>query len=125
MILDSFAWIEFFNGTEKGRKVANFLLKEKCYTCLVSISEIIEWSFKNHFENKIEKHMFYIKNLSTIVDFNEDIVMLAGKLNYKRKKNVKDWGMLDSFILSTAVLNNLKILTGDEHFKDLPDVIML
>ena len=56
---------------------------------------------------------------------DEEIIVSAGKLNYERKKIVKNWGMLDSFILATAQVYDLKILTKDSHFKDLPNIQLL
>lgn len=124
-MLDTYAWIEFFKGSKKGRKVEDVLKKERCYTSVVSLAEIVEWCFKNSLEQKIEEYIVKIKN-GTIVIFLGDIIStLAGKLNYERKKKIKGWGMLDSFILASANLNNLKILTGDKHFKDLPNIVML
>jgi predicted nucleic acid-binding protein len=125
MMLDTYAWIEFLKGTEKGEKVKEFLKNENCYTNIVSLSEIVEWCLKNNLFNNIEAYMIKIKN-GTITIFLDDIIsLLAGKLNYERKKIIKDWGMIDSFILASAMINNLKILTGDKHFKDLSNVTFL
>jgi predicted nucleic acid-binding protein len=44
---------------------------------------------------------------------NELIVILAGKINYERKRIEKNWGMMDSIILATAQIYNLKVLTKD------------
>jgi predicted nucleic acid-binding protein len=66
-----------------------------------------------------------IKNGSTILNLNEAIAIFAGKLNFERKKNVKNWGMIDSIILATAQIYNLKILTKDSGFRDLPNAEIL
>jgi predicted nucleic acid-binding protein len=125
MILDTYAWIEFFKGSERGKKVEDILKKERCYTSAVSLAEIVEWCFKNNLEQKIEEYVVKIKNGTLVIFLGDIISTLAGKLNYERKKKIRGWGMLDSFILASANLNNLKILTGDKHFRDLPNVIML
>jgi predicted nucleic acid-binding protein len=56
---------------------------------------------------------------------DQKICILAGKLSFQRKRLIKGWGMIDSLILATALVSNLKILTGEKHFKDLPNVEML
>ena len=123
MLLDSYAWVEFFEGSEKGKKVAEILKKNKCFTSIVSISEIINWTLKNNedFEDRVKR----IESLSKILNLNRDIVITAGKINFQHKKLIKNWGMLDSLIYSTALYYNLNVLTGDNHFKNLENVEML
>ena len=123
MLLDSYAWIEFLLGSEEGEKVKEVIQKEKCFTSIVSIAEINEWCLKNNLE--IDFFVETIKKLSEIINLNEEIVRLAGKINFYNKKKIKGWGMLDSLIYTTARLYNLKVLTGDKHFKELEGVELL
>ena len=123
MLLDTSAWIEFFIGSPEGRQVRKVLEEQDCYTSMGSLAEIIDWAIKE------EADALYliktVKQLSTIIVIDEDIAVLAGRLNNERKKTVKKWGMLDSFILATGTLYGLKILTKDRDFRDLPDVTIL
>ena len=86
-------------------------------------SEIVNWALKegrdsNYFINTIERS-------SVVLRLNKDIFVLAGKLNFERKKINKKWGMLDSFVLATGLLYNLKILSKDFDFKDLSCVELI
>ncbi len=123
MLLDSYSWIEFFKGSEKGKKVEEFLEELECFTCIVSISEITAWALKNGFEPN--PFISKIKGLSQIMNLNEEIVKNAGKINFEKKKEMRDFGMIDSVIYSTALYYGLKVLTGDEHFEGLDNVEML
>ena len=125
MIVDSWAWIEFLKKTESGIKVKGFLLNNDCYTCLSTLAEIADWAFRNGLGSKIEGIKNQIKFVSTLIDLDEDIAMIAGEINYQRKKTVKNWGMMDSFVLATANVANLRILTGDKQYEDLTNVEML
>ena len=50
----------------------------------------------------------------------------SGRLNKARKSVNKRWGLADSIILATARARNAKIITGDEHYRDLTnDAIMI
>ena len=122
MLFDTSAWIEFFQGSNKAEKVKERLTTEENFTSIVTFAELINWCLKNNIENKINEYIEGIKSSSTILDLDETIVVAAGKINYERKKVVKNWGMLDSFILSTALVYNLKVLTKDTQFEDLPNV---
>lgn len=125
MLLDTSAWIELFQETDKTTVIKNVLERENNFTSAVTFAEIVNWCLKNNKENRITEYIEGIKNGSTILDLNEAIIISAGKLNHERKKIVKNWGMLDSLILATSLLYNLKILTKDSHFKDLENVEML
>jgi predicted nucleic acid-binding protein len=123
MILDTSAWIEFFEGTEKGKRVKIVLEQNKCYTSIVSLAEVTNWSLK---ENK-ETAFFIgtITKLSTVINLDNEIAVLAGKLNFERKRVIKKWGMLDSFIFATGMVYNLRLLAKDPDYKGLPDVEIL
>jgi len=120
MLLDTSAWIDFFQGTEKGAKVKNVLKEDKCYTSIVSIAEIVNWCEKNNIDKKY--YLDVIEKSSFIINLKKDIVILAGIINYENKIKIKNWGMLDSFIYATGRIYKLKILTLDHHFKDLEGV---
>ncbi len=125
MLLDTSAWIEFFQGTEKGKKIEDILRNEENFTSIVTFPEIVNWCLKNNIQDKIKTYIEGIKNGSTILELNEPIAIVAGKLNYERKKIVKNWGMIDSIILATAQIYNLNVLTKDSQFKDLSNVEIL
>ncbi len=125
MLFDTSAWIEFFQGTEKGKKVREFLKSKENFTNIVTFAEVINWCLRNRLESKIRPYISAIKKGSQIIALDETIITLAGRLNYERKMAIKDWGMMDSFILATSLLYELKILTKDSQFKDLSNVVIL
>lgn len=123
MLLDSYSWIEFFLGSEKGKKVEQIIEENECFTSIVSIAEIIEWCYKNNKDCNYRINI--IKQYSKILDLNEEIVLLAGKINFENKKKIANWGMLDSLIYASALLYDLIVLTGDRHFSGLKNAEML
>jgi len=123
MLLDSYTWIEFFQGSKKGKEVEEILEKRECFTSIVSISEITEWCLKNDLEPDL--FIDIIKKLSVIINLNEEIAKLAGKINFENKKTIKNWGMPDALIYASGRYYNIVTLTGDRHFEDLEDVEML
>jgi len=125
MLFDTSAWIEFFQGTERGEKVQESLKIEENFTSIVTFAEVINWCFRNKLESKISSYIKAIKKGSEVIDLDETIVTLAGRLNHERKMIVKDWGMMDSFILATSLVYDLQILTKDLHFNDLSNAVIL
>jgi predicted nucleic acid-binding protein len=125
MLLDTYAWVEFFIGSKAGKKVLKAIQENRCFTSILSLAEIVDWCFKNDLKEKAKQYIEIVEKASTILNITKEIAILAGEMNQERKKKVKGWGMIDSIILATATFYNLKILTGNSHFKDLENVEIL
>lgn len=123
MLLDTSAWIELFEGSELGQNVKDILISNECYTSITSISEVANWAAKHDLDaqNLIDR----ITKESQILQIDSPLAILAGKLNFQRKKINKKWGMMDSFVLSTSLIYGFRILTKDSDFKDLSNVQLL
>lgn len=125
MILDTSAWVELFEDTEKGGYVAEALRKGNCFTSIVTVAETADWCAKKGLQSKLNDYVEVIKAGSQLLGLDEGISRMAGELNYQRKKAGRKWGMIDSMIVATAQVYGLKILTKDNAFRDLPDVQVL
>jgi predicted nucleic acid-binding protein len=66
-----------------------------------------------------------VESLSEIVPLDASLARLAGDEHTSRRKSVRDFGMLDAFLLATARSKDATILTGDPHFRGLPKVEFL
>ncbi len=125
MILDTSAWVEIFEGTEKSRYAVEVLRKNNCFTSIVTVAETAEWCAKKGLQHKTSDFIELIKTGSQLLGLDESISRMAGELHKKRKKEGKKWGMIDSIIVATAQAYGLKILTKDYAFRDLPDAQVL
>ena len=123
MLLDTSAWIEFFNKTENYNRVTECLQAKKCFTSIVSIAEISQWAQRENVDGQLV--VSKILELSELIQLSPQIAFIAGELNHQRKKENIKWGMMDSLIVTTARTYNLSILTKDTHFKDLPKVELI
>jgi predicted nucleic acid-binding protein len=124
VVLDSFAWIEYFNGTSAGEKVQSFLEAGRVLTPAIVVAELSEKHkrLNREFGPKYD----FVKARTSVVPLEEELARVAGELNFERKKRVKGWGMADSIVLATARRSGSRIVTGDPHFKDLTEeTIML
>jgi len=72
-----------------------------------------------------KERLKFIRTKSTIVALDDEIAEMAGTISAERRVKVKGWGLVDSVILATARIRGVKVVTGDEHFKDLNEAIML
>lgn len=122
-VIDSFAWIEYFAGSKAGEFAKRYIESDDSITPTIVIAELSE-KYARLKEDFINKLKFIILKSRTVA-LSEDIAILAGTINVDRKKQVSRWGLADSIILATARLQNASVVTGDEHFRDLDEAIMI
>ena len=121
-IIDSYAWVEYFKGSEQGEVAKDFIENKNSATSVITIAELSE---KYEREGKDFKEDFdFILSQTKIIQLNSEIALLSGKINYENKKKIKNWGMADAIILATAKNNKSKVVTGDEHFRNLDSVMI-
>lgn len=125
LIIDSYAWIEYFLGNPLGEKVKKFVHnpENEILTNILNIAEISSYFARNN-TDMTESYEILISN-SSIYMFDRDFSKKAGFLHAEIRKKIKDFGLIDAFVLLTARELNAKILTGDEHFRNFKEVIMI
>ena len=125
IVFDTYAWIEYFKGSEAGKKV-NQILESQENEIFTSIMSIAEISSKLRRENSdVELPYKIITNLSKIFFINVEFTKEAGILHAEMRKKIKDFGLIDSIILLTTRKLDAKILTGDPHFKGFKETILI
>lgn len=118
-VIDSFAWVEYFLGSVAGGKAKPFIENSEGITPTIVIAEL---SDKYRRENlTFTEDLNFIIGKTRVVSLDAKIAQIAGILNHERKRKVKRWGLADSIILATAREHKARIVTGDEHFRDLVD----
>jgi predicted nucleic acid-binding protein len=121
-IIDSYAWVEYFNGSKEGEKATSFIEGGNSATSSISIAELTAKYLREN--KKFEEDFEFIMSRTKIINVDQKIAKLAGELNFENKKKMKDFGMADAIILATAKLVNGKIITGDEHFRNLNSIMI-
>ncbi len=124
MLLDSFAWVEYFMGTKKGEKVKRLVDDNiQLYTSPIVIAEIYSKSLRTD-KNAEERKDFIIKRCA-IITLDENISVDAAKIHAENKVKTPDFGLADAFILASARSRKMMVLTEDPHFKNFEDAVML
>ena len=123
IIFDTYAWIEYFKGSEKGKIVENYLENSEVLTPVIVLLEL---SYKAESEGwNLKKHLDFIKFKSEVVGINENFVLNFGNIYNNTKKKIKGIGFVDIVILTSALMNEAKILTGDKHFSGMKEAILI
>ena len=116
---DSSAWIEYFAGSEKGNRVNQVLeSKEPILTPSVCLLEIKNKYLqeKQQFQARIE----FICVNSSIINIDENIALLGADIKHTHKLYT-----IDALIYASAQVHKSTLLTGDSHFKELKNVILI
>jgi len=129
-IIDTYAWIEYFKASQMGKAAKEYIESEHSATPTIVISEIsrklrkdVELGNETR-EGRLQR-LEFIRATSRIVDLDFEIAADAGKINEDLKIEAKGWGLADSIVLCTARNLSGKVVTGDEHFRYLGDVVFI
>lgn len=89
----------------------------------VVLAEVVSVSKRKDKDYKIISDT--IVSLAKIFNDDAQTAINTGLLHAETKQQIKDFGMVDAFVLGAARKLNAKILTGDPHFKNMKEAIMI
>ncbi len=125
-IIDSFAWIEYFMGTKAGEKARDIIDgKEEKATPSICLAEIYAKTLKIEGTKMAEARRSFIKAKAAIIVLDEILAVEAARVDIDMKRKVRGWSLADSIVYATANIRKAQVVTGDEHFRDLPNVMFL
>ena len=115
LMLDTFAVIELFRGSDKGTRVKQLL--EKNVTVYISVLSLFE--IGTVLEREISKKSVreYVRSIEThyhVLDVNKDTANLAVDLRRDYKLPA-----IDCLIYAGARLKKAKVVSGCKHFKKI------
>ncbi len=124
MIVDTYAVIELFRGSEKGERVKKLLENEQeIYLSVLSLYEIGTVLERQLKKKKTQEYLRSIQTYYKILDVNRDIALKAIELRREYKLPA-----IDCLIYSTARIKKAKVVSGCKHFKEISnqkDVIII
>ncbi len=124
-LVDSYAWIEYFDGSKKGRFLKKAIDDEKneLFTLGCCLAEIKLWTLQKNYD--FLKHYPVIRANSTIVEASTADWIKAAEQKYEKAKKIPHFGLIDALLLVKQKELNCKIITGDQHFKGQKDIEFL
>jgi predicted nucleic acid-binding protein len=124
-IIDTSSWIEYFNGTESGKKVFEIIENEEneILTSVITITELMFFFNKRkiHFEDSKNK----ILSISKIIPIDLILAEQTGVIYSKIKPLRPKLSLADCIILTTAIIFTAKIITKDQDFQGLKEAILI
>ena len=107
-----------------GRTVSSLIDgNDEIFTCALTVAEVISKAARKGKDVK-SIHEVLTGN-SKIINADEVLSFQAGLIHCEMRKTLKDFGLADAYILASARKIDAKILTGDNHFKDVKEAILI
>lgn len=130
VVYDTYAWIEYFRGSLKGRIVKK-LLEENGYTPTIVLAELSRKYFREGFTaDEVRKRLQFIQLKTIIVPISIELSIKAAEVYsklkaYARENKLRTPSLADALIYSTALNQKDKLITGDKLFKNLDSIIYI
>lgn len=120
-LIDTWVWVEYYYGHIP--EIKGYIENDTTdlFTSVITLTEMEKFLGQKEDTRTIQKIIRDIGIRSLIVPVSRDIAILAG--GYGREGF--SGGIADTIILATARIGNHRIVTGDIHFQDLPDVVFI
>lgn len=123
-LIDSYAWIEYIDGSSAGEKVRKILVgNNEIYSLNLIISEVVSRTQRKKMSVETAYNAIILN--SKTVQITPEIAKETGIFHANIKNKMRDFGLVDSFIYVIAKKLNAKILTGDEHFRKFKEAVMI
>ena len=132
IVIDTYAWIELLIGSERGNKVKELMENaEEVYTPSTVLAETARKFLREGTDEKtINTWLEIITTASVITQIDSATALEAAKCQLELSQQAKILkqntpSLFDAIVYATARINQCKIITGDEHFKNLPETIWI
>ena len=132
IVIDAYAWVEIFIGSEKGKRVKEIVEQaDEIFTPDTVMAEVARKYYREGAEEQIVRaRLETISAASSIISISNELALEAAKcymelLRETKKKKLSKPSLFDAITLATAKLLKAKVMTGDEHFKGLPQTIWI
>jgi predicted nucleic acid-binding protein len=123
-LIDSYAWIEYLEGSVKGARVRDLLRPPaEGYTPASVVAEVTSKTIRRGKDPSVA--WLALRGSSIILPLDGETARAAGGLHAEYRRKISDFAMTDAVVLTFARKLDAKIVTGDPHFQGMRGVEFL
>ena len=115
--LDTYAWADLFDGTEKGKRVKELVEQGNVATSMIALAELSDKCARENRE--LEPFVSFIEAKSPILPLAKDIATHSGKLKKALRAASGNVSLADAIHFQTAKAFGATFVTGDPDFKEV------
>ncbi|MFH1916518.1 MAG: PIN domain-containing protein [Nanoarchaeota archaeon] len=125
LFIDSSAWIEYFAGTEKGRRIREYIQKEGVAIHITGliVSEVCTKFLKDGLV--AEQAMVMLRDLSVLQPYDYELGLETAKIYVKERKTRPKFGLADAHVLAASRKKKAKLITCDRDFEGIAEVVLI
>lgn len=123
-VIDSFAWIEYFKGSDKGRQAASCIEGGNGVTPIIVVAELSAYYAREQISSW-ERDFEFIESQTALAELPVSVARIAGQTRQKMRKERPGFGLIDAIIYELALSLKATVVSGDPHFEGLPSTIFL
>lgn len=123
-LLDTWAWVEYFQGSPQGARVRLVVEKGEAATCILSIAELSDLHARAK-RPGLDERLAFIAGRGPILDVSRQAAARAGQTKWAQRAKGYALGLGDAIIYEVAREHDLELVTGDEGFRGLEGVRMI
>ena len=113
VLIDSWAWIEYFKGTQYGERARKYIESgEEILVSAINVSEVYRFLLQ-HRAQEAQQLIDFVLRTSFVIPIDVPIALHAARLKVEKK-----FGMADAIVLATAREQHSQVVTGDDDFKN-------
>lgn len=127
LVIDSWAWIEYFKGSASGKQAKEYIESGKeVLISAINVSEIYRFLLRwCKSDNEVEQYIGFVLKAAFVIPVDTDIAIKAAKLKHERTKLGKKFGLADAIVLVTAQEHGATVVSGDDDFEKEESVIFI
>jgi predicted nucleic acid-binding protein len=126
MLLDSWAWMELFTqGKGAGRVMEVLDESPTIHTCPVVVAEVYTNVARRADEATARKVTARVLDDAILLPHGEEHATSASAIFLAQRRKSRSFPLSDGFVLAAAKAEGLRVLSGDPHFRGLPEVEFL
>ncbi len=123
-VVDSFAWVEYLEGSELGAETETLLEEgEAAFTPTPVVAEVTSKALRAGKDAGVAWQV--MRTWSQVLPLDAETARAAGSLHAQQRRRVADFAMTDAVVLAFARKLDATVLTGDPHFRGLRGVRFL
>jgi len=127
MFIDTSIIIEILREEKSSKQFQNIygiIKDEPLFISTIQLAELADWCLRTN--SNLEERIAKIKQIATIIPLTETICVEAARLKQDMRTNkIAKFGILDGIMLASARSMNERLLTSDNDFRTLSDVIIV
>lgn len=117
VVLDTWTWVEYWKGNGRVRIFVEG--NETRITSMISVAELERLYGTD--KGRMDRMVSIIRSRSLLVPVDLSIARAAGRV----RREMKEGGIADAIIYATALRHHAKVVTGDPHFRGMPEVVVV